>query len=107
MDEIDLFLTELNALAKDCPDGNFPGITVLEALRKSDEPGFRRLLNAQHRFLTSKDKDRASPFLIVGWFDNFAAADRIALIALATELDERFGRTELDLRMAPYVPTLT
>jgi hypothetical protein len=101
-DPISDYLDGLERVVASCDTANAASHTFLEDLEQSNPTLLGKLLSARKAFMTDSDKEKASPYLPIGYFRNFSVEDRLVLFALSFEVSDRLHERRMSVRLEPY-----
>ncbi len=101
-DPISDYLDGLERVVASCDTANAASHDFLEDLAQSNPTLLTMLLSARRTFMTDSDKEKASPYLPIGYFHNFSVEDRLVLFVLSFEISSRLHKKHMHVRLEPY-----
>jgi len=96
------YFNSLGQVVASCVATKAASRVFLEDLRKSNPALLKNLLAARKAFMTDSDKERASPYLPIGYFRDFCVEDRLVLIVLSFEVADRLHELRMSERLERY-----
>ncbi len=96
------YFTLLDEVVASCHSDNVASHTNLDDLSRNDPVFIRKFLAARKTFMTDSDKEKASPYLPIGYFRDFCVEDRLVLFTLSFEVANQLHQRRMDERLEPY-----
>lgn len=96
------YFSSLARLVSTCQKDNTAAHTQLEALIGKDPEFVRHIIAARKPFMTDSDKEKAAPFLTVGFFRHHLVKERLILYTITFEAEERLHTEQMKARLEPY-----
>lgn len=101
-DLISDYFDGLEWVVASCDAANVASHAFLEDLGQRNPTVLSKLLSARKAFMTDSDKEKASPYLPIGYFRNFSVEDRLVLFVLSFEVANRLHEKNMNVRLEPY-----
>ncbi len=99
---LEVYFKGLDELVVECRNSNTAAHAKIEVLLQENPTLVWRMVTARKGFMTDSDKERASPFLPIGFFRDLEVEDRLVLYAITFEAEERIHTDQMKRRLEPY-----
>lgn len=96
------YFSSLTLLVSASLRANSAAHVQLEALIIEDAKSVQQMVEARKRFMTHSDKEKAAPFLPMGFFRGVKVEDRMVLYTITFEAEERIHTEQMKARLEPY-----
>lgn len=96
------YFSSLTRLVSASQNANAAAHAQLETLISEDAEFVRQMVEARMSFMTDSDKEKAAPFLPIGFFRDAGVEDRLVLYTITFEAEERIHTEQMTVRLEPY-----
>lgn len=99
---LEKYFSSLTRLVSASLSANVAAHAQLEKLIGEDAEFVRQIVVARKSFMTDSDKEKAAPFLPIGFFRDAVAEDRLVLYTITFEAEEWIHSEQMTARLEPY-----
>ena len=96
------YFSSLTRLVSASLSANLAAHAQLETLINEDAEFVRQIVAARKSFMTDSDKEKAAPFLPIGFFRDAGVEDRLVLYTITFEAEERIHTAQMKARLEHY-----
>lgn len=99
---LEAYFEGLDELVAECQNANTAAHAKLEILLQEKPSLVWRMVAARKGFITDSDKEKASPFLPIGFFRDLDVEERVVLYTITFDAEERIHTEQMMARLEPY-----